>query len=219
MVPSRPSWHDLGQHGVRGRRTGGLRSLQESLRKVVTRNVITDHPSPNLWKKLPAIPIILAPVTQNHASPISPVEAAVPIYHQRCGFQRKSTKAERQTGNALAAAAETTKCIFVPNKASQDHLNTTPAITVAMTANKSSAKSHSTRSSKKTNLPVSIFNSMGEAGRDGVRIGKLGKPSLICNLGWDTTSPNCLKMKSRSGRLGPDVKPIPMRHSKTRFGE
>jgi len=30
-------------------------------------------------------------------------------YKQRRGFQRKSTKAERETGNALAAAAETTK--------------------------------------------------------------------------------------------------------------
>jgi len=30
-------------------------------------------------------------------------------YKQRRGFQRKSTKAERQTGNALAEAAETTK--------------------------------------------------------------------------------------------------------------
>jgi len=30
-------------------------------------------------------------------------------YKQRHGFQRKSTKAERQTGNALSAAAETTK--------------------------------------------------------------------------------------------------------------
>jgi len=33
----------------------------------------------------------------------------VPTYPQRRGFQRKSTKAKSQTGNALAAAVETTK--------------------------------------------------------------------------------------------------------------
>jgi hypothetical protein len=143
---------------------------QESFRKVATRNVISDHPSPNLWKTLPAIPIlpairiILAPVTHNRASPISPVQAAVPTYHLRHGSQRKPTKAERQTGNGLAAAAETTKPTFVPNMASQAHLNRTPAITAAMTANKSSAKSHSTRSSKETSLPLSISNLTGEAG-------------------------------------------------------
>jgi hypothetical protein len=156
---------------------------------VDTRNVISDHPSPNLRKTLPAIsilpaiPIIPSPVTQNRASPISPVEAAVPTYHQCLGSQRKSKKAERQTGNALAAAAETTKPTFVPNTASQAHLNRTPAITAAMTANNSSAKCHSTRSSEKTSLPLSISNSTGEAGRDGVTNGKHGKPGLICNLG------------------------------------
>jgi hypothetical protein len=43
------------------------------------------------------------------------VEAAAPTYHQRRGFQRKSTKAKWQTGNALAAAAETTKPTVVVN--------------------------------------------------------------------------------------------------------
>jgi len=191
---------------------------QGSLRKVAIRNVISDHPSPNLRKTLPAIPITPA-VIQNRASPISPAEAAGPTYHQRRGFQRKPTKAERQTGNAPPAAAETTKPTFVPNTARQTHLNRTPAIAAAaMTANKLNAKSHSTRSSKKTSLPLSISNSTGEAGRYGVRIGKLGKPSLICNLGRDTTAPNRLKIKSHSGRSGSDVKPISMRHRETGFG-
>jgi hypothetical protein len=64
---------------------------QESLRKVATRNIISDHPSQNLRKTLPANPIIPAPVTQNRGCPISPVEAAVEAYQQRCGSQRKST--------------------------------------------------------------------------------------------------------------------------------
>jgi len=197
---------------------------QESLRKVVTRNIISDHPSPNLWKTLlaiptlPAIPIIPALVTQNWASPISPVETAVSTYHQRRGSQRKSTKAKRQTGNAPAVAAETTKATFAPNMASQAQLTRTPAITAVMTANKSSAKSHSTHSSKETSIRLSLSNLTGEAGREGVRIGELGKPSLICNLGRDTTAPNRLKIKSYSGRSGSDVKPIPMRHRETGFG-
>jgi len=79
------------------------------------RNATSDHSSPNLRKRLPAIPIILIiptiplPGVQDRSSPISPVEAAVPTYPQRRGFQRKSTKAKRQTSNALAAAAETTR--------------------------------------------------------------------------------------------------------------
>jgi hypothetical protein len=73
----------------------------------------------------------------------------MPTYHYRHGFQRKSTKAEMQTGTALAAAAETTKPTFVPNTASVAHLNRTPAITAAIMANKSRANSHSTCSSKK----------------------------------------------------------------------
>jgi len=185
---------------------------------VATRNVISDNLSPNLRKTLPAIPIIPAPVTQNRASPISSVEAVVSTYHQRRGSQRKSTEAERQTGNALAVAAETTKPSFAPNTASQAHLTRTPAITVAMIANKSSAKSHLTCSSKETSLPLSISNWTAEAGRDGVRLGELRKPSLICNLGRDTTAPNRLKIKSHSGRSGSDVKPIPMRHRETGFG-
>jgi len=192
------------------------RGKQRSLKKAAIRNLIFDHPSPNLRKALPVIPTI--PVIQNRASPISPAEAAVPTCHQRRGFQKKSTKAERQTGNALVAAAETTKPTSVTNTASRTHLSRTPAITAAMTANKSNAKSHSTRSSKKTSLPLTISNSMGEAVRYGVRIGKLGKQSLICNLGWDTTAPDRLKIKSHSGRSGSDVKPVPMRHRETGFG-
>jgi len=76
------------------------------------RNATSDHSFPNLRKALPPIPIILTipiPGIQNRSSPISPVEAAVPTYPQRRGFQRKTTKAKSQTGNALAAAVETTK--------------------------------------------------------------------------------------------------------------
>jgi len=146
-----------------------------------------------------------------------PAEAAGRTYHQRRGFQRKPTNAERQTGNALAAAVETTKPTFVPNTARQTHLNRTPAIAAAMTANKLNAKSHSTHSSKKSILPLSISNSTAEAGRYGVRIGKLGKPSLICNLGRDTTALNHLKIKSHSGKSGYDVNTIPMRHRETGF--
>jgi len=150
------------------KKPGGQQQQQSkhgSLRKVAIRNVISDHPSPNLLKTLPAIPITPAPVIQNRASPISPAEAAGPTYHQRRGFQRKPTKAERQTGFSPAVAAETTKPTFVPNTARQTHLNRTPAIAAAaMTANKLNVKSHSTRSSKKTSLPLSISNSTGEAG-------------------------------------------------------
>jgi hypothetical protein len=84
------------------------------------RNATSAHSSPNLRKRIPAIPIILIiptiplPGIQHRSSPISPVEAAVPTYHQRRGFQRKSMKAESQTGNALAAAAETTKPYLPP---------------------------------------------------------------------------------------------------------
>jgi hypothetical protein len=91
---------------------------------VAIRNATSDHSSPNLRKRFPAIPIIPIiliiptiplPGIQHRSSPISPVEAAVPTYHQRRGFQRKSTKAERQTGNALAAAPETTTPTVVLN--------------------------------------------------------------------------------------------------------
>jgi hypothetical protein len=50
-----------------------------------------------------------------------------------------STNSERQSGNSLTAAAETTKPTFVPITASQTHLNRTPAITAAMPAIKSSS--------------------------------------------------------------------------------
>jgi len=128
---------------------------QGSLRNAAIRNVISEHPSPNLRKTLLAIPIILAPVIQNRASPISPAEAAGPTNHQRGGFQMKPTKAERQTGNAPAAPVETTNHTFVPNTARRTHLNRTPAIAAAaMTANKSNTKTHSTRSREWTKLAL-----------------------------------------------------------------
>jgi hypothetical protein len=149
---------------------------QEGLRKAATRKVISDCPSPNLRKTLLAIPvilgisIILAPVTQNRACSIPVEQATVATHHQGHSSQRKSPKVERQAGNAFAAAVETTNPTFVPNTACQDHPTSTPAITAAMTPNKSSANSHLTRSSKKTSLPLSISISTGEAGWDRVRI-------------------------------------------------
>ena len=83
---------------------------QGSLRKAAIRNVIFDHPSPNLRKTLPVIPI-----NSNNTGNSKLVKSNKPSggsranYKQRHGFQRKSTKAERPTGNALAAAAETKK--------------------------------------------------------------------------------------------------------------
>ena len=78
----------------------------------------SDHSSLNLRTTLPAfliIPTIPIPGIQNRSSPICPVEAAVPTHHQRRGFQRKSTKAERQTGNALTVAGEATTPTVVLN--------------------------------------------------------------------------------------------------------
>jgi len=85
---------------------------------VATRNVISNDPSPNLRKTLSAIPIFLAPVTHNLACPICSVEAVVSTDYLQHGFQRKSTKAERHTSNALAVAADTTKCTFESNTTS-----------------------------------------------------------------------------------------------------
>jgi len=42
--------------------------------------------------------------------------------------------------------------------------------------------------------------------------------NLIGNLGWDTTAPNRLKIKSHSGMSGSDVKSISMWHRETWFG-
>jgi len=77
----------------------------DSLRKAAIRNATSDDPSPNLCKTIPGI--------RHGISLISPVEADVPTYHQRSGFQRKSMKAEQRTGNALASAVETTTLTFL----------------------------------------------------------------------------------------------------------
>jgi len=60
---------------------------QGSLRKAAIRNVIFDHPSPNLRKTLPAIPIIPAPVIQNRSSPRCPVEAAMSTIYSAVAFK------------------------------------------------------------------------------------------------------------------------------------
>jgi len=83
---------------------------QGSLRKAAIRKVIFDHPSPNLRKTLSVIPI-----NSNNTGNSKSVKSNQPSggsranYKQRRGFQRRSSKAERPTGNALAAAAGTTK--------------------------------------------------------------------------------------------------------------
>ena len=62
------------------------------------------------------IPTIPIPGIQNRSSPIAkPSGGSRANYKQRCVCQRKSTKAERQTGKALAAAAGTTKPTVVLN--------------------------------------------------------------------------------------------------------
>ena len=61
-----------------------------SRRKAAIRNVIFDHPSPNLRKPLrpfPRIQSIPAPVIQNRSSPIRPVEAAVPTIYSAEPFK------------------------------------------------------------------------------------------------------------------------------------
>jgi len=143
--------------------------------------------------------------------------AVMPIYHQRDSFQWKPSKAEGETCNAPSAAVETTKHTFEPNTACQTHLIIFPEIAVAMTANKLNAKSYLTRSSKKYSLPLSIPTCMGEVWWYWVKISELGKPSHICELGWDTTAPDCLEIQSHSRRSGCDVKLIPMGHRVTGF--
>jgi len=67
-------------------------------------------------KAIGLIPTIPIPGIQIRSSPIAkPSGGSRANYKQRRGFQRKSTKAERQTGNALAVAAETTKPTVVLN--------------------------------------------------------------------------------------------------------
>jgi hypothetical protein len=82
-------------------------------------NATSDHSSPNLRKEHPPIPITRTtpiPGIQTRSSPIAnPSGGSRVNYKQRRGFERKSMKAKRQTGNALSAAAETTKPSFVLN--------------------------------------------------------------------------------------------------------
>jgi len=77
----------------------------ESLWKTVKRSAISEHQCVNLRKTCLAIASTLVTVIHNRASPITPMQTALPPYHQCCDFQQKSTKAKGQTGNALAVAA------------------------------------------------------------------------------------------------------------------
>jgi len=191
------------------------KSQWQSLRKAAIKNIISDHSSPNLRKTLRAIP---APVIQHQASPISPVEAAGLTYNQRRSFQRKCMKSEGRSGNALTAAAETTKPTYELHTASWTHLIRTPAITPDMTVNKLSAKSHLGCRCKEASLPLGISDSTGKAWWWGIRVGASGKPSHICNLARDTTAPDRLNINGHSGRSGPVLKPIPRQHRETGSG-
>jgi hypothetical protein len=82
------------------------------------RKVIFNHLSLNLPKTPAVIPIIRTIVIlgiQTRRSPTRPAEATVASDHQRCGFQRKSTKTERPAGNVLGVAVETTKPTLLLN--------------------------------------------------------------------------------------------------------
>ena len=193
----------------------------ETLRKAVIRHATSSHLSLNLWNTLlviliiPIIPTILVPGIQHQARPICPVQAAVPTDPQWCGFQRKSMKVEWQTANAPAPALETAQSTSVPNIPSQTDLTRTPAKTVTITTNNLSAKSYLIRCSKPIGRFLWISNSAEEAAQCRVRIAGLGKPSLIRNLGWNTTTPYSIKIKRHSWRLGSDVKPISTLYGET----
>jgi hypothetical protein len=171
----KPDNKHLGESNSKGK--------QGSFRKAAIRNVIFDYPSLILRKTPAVIRIILTLFAiPNWANPTRPVEAAVPTYEQRCHCQRKPTKPEWKTTNALPALSETTIPTFLPNRASGAQLSRTPAITAAMTGHKISSKSHLTRRNEKPGLPLPGSNSTGETASNRVRIGKLGKLNCICNL-------------------------------------
>jgi hypothetical protein len=84
---------------------------QGSLRKAAKKNLISDYPSAEntSGNSNNSGTGKLQSVKSNKTSGGNRAN-----YRQRLGFQRKSTKAERQTGNALAAAADTTKPYMQP---------------------------------------------------------------------------------------------------------
>jgi hypothetical protein len=129
--------------------------------------------------------MIPALVIQNRTSPICSGEAAVPNYHQHNGLQKQYMKAERETGNILAVAAETRIPTFAPIMASRTRLSRNTLIPATIIANKVCAYSHYARSNPRTIPPLSISNLTGESAQSAGWIGYLGKPNL-CNIGFDT---------------------------------
>lgn len=152
------------------------------------------------------------------ASPMSSVEVAIPTYHQCHGCPKMNTKAERQTEMRLPVAADTTCSTFVYNIPFGTPLTRCPVRSVAMTANKLSANSHSIWSSEICCLPLSISNLVGEAGQYRVGIGIFWILSLVCNLRRDITALNHLNIIIHSGISDSTFKLISMRHGQTEFG-
>jgi hypothetical protein len=81
-----------GQQQQRQAGDSNSKGQQGSLREAAIRNENFEHPSPNLWKTLPAIPIIPPPVIQIRPSPISPVEAAVPTIYSAGAYKASLQK-------------------------------------------------------------------------------------------------------------------------------
>jgi len=100
---------------------GNTENRRQSQETISSRHMVYTYNRSNLEearrtakpsKEIGFIPAIPIPGIQNRSGPMIPFQAPVPTYHQLRGFQRKSTKADRQTGNTLAVAVETTKPTF-----------------------------------------------------------------------------------------------------------
>jgi len=181
--------------------------------------VISNHASPNLWNTPLPIPLIWTiPVLQNWAYRISPVVTAMATCHQGRGLQWKYTNAERQTRNALATGKETTNSAFEWIVVSRNHITWTPAITEAMSADRFIGRCPWMYISKTSHQPSMTSTILRLAGQYAVRIGDLRKPIIFSNPGWDSTSLNCLEIKSNARRSCLDVMAIRIWHRQTRFG-
>jgi len=164
------------------------KGIQKSPRQAAIRTGLPNISSPNLWNTLQAIPTQLAipmipvPITPNRTSAISPVGGAIPTHRQHHGFRRMFKNDERQTGNGFTVVEVSPKLTIVPTTSNWSQLNSTTAMITAITAIILSTKCHSTRSSKKTCLPWSISNLMGEAEWHRVRIWNIGDQVVFATL-------------------------------------
>jgi len=146
------------------------------------------------------------------------VEATGPTYHQQGCDERMSTDTERHPVICLVVAAAMTHPTFVPNTASHTHLTWTPAITVAKTPNNLIFKIHSICIIEKTSPPLLISIMAEKTGLYAALFGELGKLSCICQLPWNSTTPNHQNIKSYSTWWGSDWKPLLVQHRATRSG-